>query len=57
MLGPSVPDDAFYAHGFRENLLVVVPSLELVVVRLGFEPEVEPTFRRELMARVMAAIV
>lgn len=57
MLGPSVPRDAFYAHGFRENLLVVVPSLELVVVRLGFEPEVEPTFRRELMARVMAAIV
>lgn len=57
MLGPSVPDDAFYAHGFRENLLVVVPSLELVVVRLGFEPEVEPTFRRELMARVTAAIV
>ncbi|MEJ5233215.1 MAG: serine hydrolase domain-containing protein [Geminicoccaceae bacterium] len=57
MLGPSVPRDAFYAHGFRENLLVVVPSLELVVVRLGFEPEVEPTFRRELMARVMAALV
>lgn len=57
MLGPSVPDDGFYAHGFRENLLVVVPSLELVVVRLGTAPDVEPAFRRELMARVMAAIV
>lgn len=57
MLGPSVPRDAFYAHGFRESLLVVVPSLELVLVRDGSRPSVLPAFRRELMARVMAALV
>jgi CubicO group peptidase (beta-lactamase class C family) len=57
MLGPAVPTDAFYAHGFRESLLVVVPSLELVVVRGGSGPPVLPTFRRELMARIMAAVV
>lgn len=57
MLGPGVPADAFYAHGFRENLLVVIPSLELVLVRLGTAPDVEPAFRREIMAKVMAAIV
>jgi CubicO group peptidase (beta-lactamase class C family) len=57
MLGPTVPTDAFYAHDFRESLLVVVPSLELVVVRGGSRPPVLPAFRRELMARVLAAIV
>lgn len=57
LLGPSVPPDAFYAHGFGENLLVVVPSRELVVVRLGTAPSALPAFRRELMARVMAAIL
>ncbi|MCL6607217.1 MAG: beta-lactamase family protein [Geminicoccaceae bacterium] len=57
MLGPSVPTDAFYAHGFRESLLIVVPSLELVVVRGGSLPLVLPAFRRELMARVVAAVV
>ncbi len=57
MLGPAVPHDAFYAHGFRENLLIVVPSLELVVVRLGSAPDALPEFRSELVARVMAALV
>lgn len=56
-LGPMVPRDAIYAHGYRETLLVVVPSLDLVVVRYGRAPEVMPAFRGELMRRVMAAIV
>lgn len=56
-LGPAVPRDAVYAHGYRETLLVVVPSLDLVVVRFGSRPEVLPELRRELMSRVMAAIV
>lgn len=57
MLGAAVPRDAFYGHGFRESLLVVVPSHELVVVRGGTGPEVLPAFRRELMARIMAAML
>ncbi len=56
-LGPSVPRDALYAHGYREALLVVVPSLDLVLVRYGSAPNVMPAFRGELMRRVMAAIV
>lgn len=57
MLGAAVPRDAFYGHGFRESLLVVVPSLQLVVVRGGSGPDVLPAFRRELMARIVAAVV
>lgn len=56
-LGPAVPRDALYAHGWRETLLVVVPSLELILVRYGSRPEVMPEFRGELLRRVMAAIV
>jgi CubicO group peptidase (beta-lactamase class C family) len=55
-LGPAVPTDAFYARGYRETLLVVVPSLDLVVVRYGDLPLALNAFGRELMARVMAAV-
>lgn len=56
-LGSVVPSDAVYARGLRENLLVVVPSLDLLVVRLGDGPTTVPGFRRELMRRIMGAIV
>jgi CubicO group peptidase (beta-lactamase class C family) len=56
-LGPAVPRDAIYAHGYRETLLVVVPSLDLLVVRFGRAPAVMPTFASELVRRVVAAIV
>jgi CubicO group peptidase (beta-lactamase class C family) len=56
-LGSTVPRDTFYAHGFRETLLVVVPSLDMVVVRFGSLPEVLPAFRREFMKRIMAAVI
>jgi CubicO group peptidase (beta-lactamase class C family) len=32
---PNVPDDAFWAWGLGEELIVVIPSLDLVVVRTG----------------------
>jgi CubicO group peptidase (beta-lactamase class C family) len=56
-LGGKVPSDAFYAHGFMEKLLVVVPSQNLIVVRLGTAPKSQPSFKRELMSRVMDALV
>jgi CubicO group peptidase (beta-lactamase class C family) len=34
-LGSSVPRSAYYAHGLREQLLVVVPDGKLIAVRLG----------------------
>ena len=55
-LGPAVPSDAFFAVGLREKLLIVVPSLDLIVVRIGDAPTTVAEFRRELMKRVMAAV-
>jgi CubicO group peptidase (beta-lactamase class C family) len=52
-LGPSVPRSAYYAHGLREQLLVVVPDRRLIVVRLGAQPVALAEFRREFMSRVM----
>jgi CubicO group peptidase (beta-lactamase class C family) len=53
-LGPSVPRNAYYAHGLREQLLVVVPDRKLIVVRLGAKPVALAEFRRNFMSRVMA---
>lgn len=55
-LGRAVPRDAFYVHGFNERLLVVIPSLDLVVVRWGQDPDSLPRFRREFVQRVVAAV-
>jgi len=38
MLWPGVPKDAFAFMGYESNRCYVVPSLDLVVIRLGFSP-------------------
>jgi CubicO group peptidase (beta-lactamase class C family) len=37
-LWPAIPRDAFAAMGYNTNLCCVIPSLDLVVVRLGLGP-------------------
>jgi len=58
-LGPGVPDDAFFMSGWGMKGCFVVPSLDLVVVRLGGDRAMNkhPDFYRELMTRVVAAVV
>ena len=56
-LGAKVPRDAYHARGFRENLLIVVPSLSMVVVRMGSNPESLKEFQSTFMSRVMDAVV
>jgi CubicO group peptidase (beta-lactamase class C family) len=55
-LNANVPRDAYHARGFRENLLIVVPSLGMVVVRMGSNPESLKEFQRTFMAQVMDAV-
>ena len=52
-LGSSVPRSAYYSHGLREQLLVVVPDGKLIAVRLGAKPVALAEFRRNFMSRVI----
>ena len=53
MLIPTAPDDLVAAQGALGRKLYIVPSLNLIVTRLGDRPETE--FNAELWRRVMAA--
>ena len=53
MLIPTAPDDLVAAQGALGRKLYIVPSLDLIVTRLGDRPETE--FNAELWRRVMAA--
>ena len=54
---PELPEDTFYASGHDGQKLIVVPSEDLVVVRLGFTPEAdeEPSVV-QLVDEVIAAL-
>jgi CubicO group peptidase (beta-lactamase class C family) len=57
-LGPRVPRDAFYMSGWGKQICAVIPSLEMVVVRLGGNRTLNDhsEFYHELFSRVMAAV-
>ena len=52
---PAAPKDAFAFQGYGSNRCCVVPSLDLVVVRLGYAPPVWP--EGALLPAVVSAIV
>lgn len=54
---PELPEDTYYASGHDGQKVIVVPSEDLVVVRMGFTPEAddEPS-EVQLVADVIAAL-
>ncbi len=50
----SLPADAYFAEGHDGQWIVVVPSAKLVVVRLGFSPEIDDVGAVRLAADVLA---
>lgn len=55
---PTLPEDMFWATGHDGQRMYVVPSADLVVVRLGFSPGVAPADLRtaSLVADLAAAL-
>ena len=51
---PELPRDTFAARGYRANFCYVIPSLDLVVARVGSGPTVMD--QRDLMAGIVGAI-
>ena len=52
-LAPEAPSDMYVAQGALGRKLYIVPSMNLIVVRLGAQPE--RNFNRELWRRIMLA--
>ncbi len=56
IVSPLLPADAYQARGHDGQRLVVVPSADLVVVRLGFTPELEDVGTDRLVADLVDAL-
>lgn len=58
-LGAAVPPDAYFMSGWGKQCCVVIPSLDMVVVRLGpmRELNTQPEYYEELFSRIMEAVI
>jgi CubicO group peptidase (beta-lactamase class C family) len=57
LVNPGLPDDAYWASGHDGQRLYVVPSSRLVVLRMGFTPELESTdWRTDRLVADLVAI-
>jgi len=53
---PSIPEDAFHMSGFQGQHVVVIPSMQLVFVRLGYTTPGHSTDIEQIMKDVISVI-
>jgi CubicO group peptidase (beta-lactamase class C family) len=54
---PGLPKDAFALSGFRANYCCIIPSLELVIARVGTGPSVPEGHSRDLLSCIVATVI
>jgi len=54
---PGVPQDAFALMGYRSNYCCIVPSLDLVITRVGTGPPVAEGHSQGLLSSIVAAVI
>jgi len=54
---PGIPRDAFALSGYRANYCCVIPSLDLVVARVGTGPPVPEGHDQKLLGGIVSAIL
>jgi CubicO group peptidase (beta-lactamase class C family) len=54
---PGVPADAFALSGYRSNYCCIIPSLDMVVARVGTGPPVPEGHSQRLLGGIVAAII
>jgi CubicO group peptidase (beta-lactamase class C family) len=54
---PNLPQDAFALSGYRSNYCCIIPSLDLVVARVGTGPQVPEWHERKLIGGIVSAII
>jgi hypothetical protein len=54
---PGVPQDAFALMGYRSNYCCIVPSLDLVMARVGTGPPVAEGHSQGLLSSIVAAVI
>ncbi len=53
---PDVSTDAFSMNGYQGQHVVIIPSQELVVVRLGFTPRPARPGMNELLSKIINSL-
>ena len=53
---PDLPRDAYWAAGFMGQNTVIIPSLEMVVVRLGPSPVLNNRYLNRVVGELIDAL-